>query len=118
MHFVEKWGRGIELILSKEPNASFKVIADMFVSTFKRKDQLGEGLVEGLVETTQKLPKNYPKTTHEVFAIIAEHPAITRRELAERLGMSPDGAKYHLDKLRKGGYIRRVGGRKGGHWEI
>ena len=50
--------------------------------------------------------------------MIAENPDITRNELAERLGLSEDGAKYHIDKLRKGGFIKRVGGKKGGHWEV
>ncbi|MBI5872505.1 putative DNA binding domain-containing protein, partial [archaeon] len=37
VHFVEKWGRGIRLILSKEPTADFKVVAGIFIATFKRK---------------------------------------------------------------------------------
>jgi ATP-dependent DNA helicase RecG len=113
VHFVEKWGRGIELILTKEPTAAFKEIAGTFVTVLHRK----EARKKTSEETTHELPINYSKTTHEAFAIIIEVPTITREELAERLGLSPDGAKYHLDKLRKGGHIRRVGGRKGGHWE-
>lgn len=37
VHFAEKWGRGIKLILSNEPTADFKVIAGIFITTFKRK---------------------------------------------------------------------------------
>lgn len=37
VHFVEKWGRGIELILEHEPSADFKEVADIFVTTFQRK---------------------------------------------------------------------------------
>jgi ATP-dependent DNA helicase RecG len=37
VHFVEKWGRGISLILSKEPAADFKEVGRQFITVFKRK---------------------------------------------------------------------------------
>jgi len=37
VHFVEKWGRGISLILSKEPTVEFKEVAGLFVTTFQTK---------------------------------------------------------------------------------
>ncbi|MCK4468497.1 MAG: putative DNA binding domain-containing protein, partial [Desulfobacterales bacterium] len=37
VHFVEKWGRGIRLILSKEPETVFSEVANIFFTTFKRK---------------------------------------------------------------------------------
>ena len=39
VHFVEKWGRGISLILSKEPQTEFKEVGRKFVVVFQRKDQ-------------------------------------------------------------------------------
>ena len=42
VHFVEKWGRGISLILSKEPTAVFKKVAGLFVTTFQRKKYIGD----------------------------------------------------------------------------
>jgi ATP-dependent DNA helicase RecG len=38
VHLVEKWGRGIDLILSSEPTANFKEVADIFITTFERKN--------------------------------------------------------------------------------
>ena len=43
VHFVEKWGRGIDLILSREPDVDFKEVAEIFITTFKRKDYDKEG---------------------------------------------------------------------------
>jgi len=51
-------------------------------------------------------------------SLVKENPRITREELARLLGITPDGVKYHLDNMKKKGLIRRVGGRKEGHWEI
>jgi ATP-dependent DNA helicase RecG len=47
-----------------------------------------------------------------------ENPSITREELAELLGITSDGVKYHIDNLRKQGVIKRIGGRKAGAWKI
>ena len=37
IHWIEKWGRGISLILSTEPEADFKEVGNQFIVTFKRK---------------------------------------------------------------------------------
>lgn len=99
VHFVEKWGRGIDLILSKEPDANFKEVAEIFITIFKRKHYT-------------------PSTTQKILALIKENPQITRNELAKVLGISSDGVKYHLDNLKKKGILKRVGGRKEGYWEV
>jgi len=66
---------------------------------------------ESLRVTTQK-------TTQKILALLKEKPGITRVELAEQLGITPDGVKYHLNNLKKEGIIKRIGGRRGGYWEI
>ena len=38
--------------------------------------------------------------------------------MAERLGITPDGVKYHLMKMRADGVVRHVGATKGGRWEV
>jgi len=51
VHYVEKWGRGISLILSREPDTIFKEVGRQFITVFKRKDALeGEGVSEGVSE--------------------------------------------------------------------
>jgi ATP-dependent DNA helicase RecG len=39
-------------------------------------------------------------------------------ELANAVGLTRDGIKYHINKLKRDGAIRRVGPARGGHWEI
>ncbi|MDO9537974.1 MAG: winged helix-turn-helix transcriptional regulator [Thermoplasmata archaeon] len=65
-----------------------------------------------------KLSPDYNKTTLNILELIIENPKITRKELADSLGMTRDGVQYHLEKLKKDGIIKRVGGRRGGHWEV
>src|SRR3989339_425518 len=51
-HLGERKGRGIALILDKEPETKFEQIAGIFITTFKRKvdlyPQISEGLNEGI----------------------------------------------------------------------
>ena len=64
------------------------------------------------METTQK-------TTQKIIGILREHPAISRRELATLLGdITENGVKYHLEKLKTSGLIRRIGPDRGGHWQV
>ena len=65
--------------------------------------------------TTQKTTQ---KTTQIILDILTSNPNITRRELAEITGLTPDGIKWQLDKLKKEGTIKRIGPDKGGHWEV
>jgi len=53
-----------------------------------------------------------------VLLLLRDNPDMTRAQLAYRLGLTPDGAKYHLDKLRAAGLLRRNGPTKGGRWEV
>ena len=63
-------------------------------------------------ETTQET------TQDKILAILRSAPAITRRELAAKIGITADGIKYHLKKLTADGVIRHVGPTKTGHWEV
>jgi len=40
----------------------------------------------------------------------------TDEEIREKI--TPDGVKYHINKLRKAGIIERVGADKGGYWKV
>ena len=70
-------------------------------------------------ETTQEKRAAAQETTRErILALLREDPTLTRRGLAARIGITPDGIKYHLAKLRKAGRIRHVGATKKGRWEV
>ena len=45
-------------------------------------------------------------------------PSLSRRDLAERVGLTPDGVKYHLSKLSEAGVIAHVGPSRGGYWVV
>ena len=70
-------------------------------------------------KTTQKpTQKSTHKTTHKILSAIANNPNVTRMELADMIGITPDGIKKALEGLKKVGLVRRIGGKKGGYWEV
>ena len=79
-------------------------------------EMLTDGTENGSVQTTQKTTQ---KTTQErILNLLRQQPTLTRKILAERIGITPDGIKYHLDKLRSAGQTPHVGTTKRGRWEI
>jgi ATP-dependent DNA helicase RecG len=125
VHYVEKWGRGIELMLSKEPDATFKEVANIFVTTFRRKDESGRpiapdreeesGLVDGLVE---KWVEGLVETQQRIIILIRENPRISKKEMAERIGISTTAIDKNIERLKELKLLKRVGAAKGGHWEV
>lgn len=66
--------------------------------------------------TTQKITQ---KTTQErILDLLVGNPNLSRKDLSIILKISDDGIKYHINKLRKAGKIKRVDGKKGGYWEL
>jgi ATP-dependent DNA helicase RecG len=122
VHFVEKWGRGIDLILSEEPATNFKEVADIFITTFKRKNYIeADSVMERRTlynagkKTSKKTDK---KTASHIIDLITGKPSISIDKLAESTGLSISGIRYHLEKLKKKGILKRMGPDKGGFWEI
>ena len=59
------------------------------------------------------------KTAQKILEILRTTPGAGRGEIAVLLGnITENGVKYHLNKLKTDGRIRRVGPDKGGHWEV
>jgi ATP-dependent DNA helicase RecG len=58
------------------------------------------------------------KTTQKILEQIKANPYISREELAELCGLTSDGIKYNIRKLREKGIVKRVGPDKGGYWEV
>ena len=58
------------------------------------------------------------KTTEKIVRLMKANPYITNKELAEVCGITEDGVYWNTKKLKKNNRIRRIGGDKGGYWEV
>jgi len=96
----------------------------------RMREQMKEyGLKEPEIEADEnwftivfRRPKPSPaaaqKTTQKILDAIRKDPYITRRELAKIAGVSEDGVKFHINRLKSKGLLKRVGPDKGGYWEV
>ncbi len=53
-----------------------------------------------------------------VLQVIFENPSVTQKELAEKTGKSISTIKRITDRLQEKDYLRRIGGKRYGTWEI
>jgi len=123
---IESWGRGIEKITlacgkAHTPPPRFQTELGGLMLTFPEPAWLKDVAPE--VSSTEMEQLSGNKTTQEttqekIIAMIRKTPSVTRFELAQQIGLSPDGIKYHLKRLRDNGKIHHVGPTKAGYWEI
>ncbi|MFP4548262.1 MAG: winged helix-turn-helix transcriptional regulator [Fidelibacterota bacterium] len=58
-------------------------------------------------------------TTQEmILNLIKINPEVTRNVLANEIGITTEGIKYHLSQLRKKRIIKHFGPTKAGYWKI
>lgn len=118
VHIIEKWGRGISLILSKETDTEFKEVGTHFVVVFKRKEIDKETGTAPQI-TPQVTPQvGLTKLESEILDEILKNTGISRNEISKNLGISPDTIKEYIEKLKRKGVLERKGKTSGGYWEV
>lgn len=121
---IESWGRGIERVFSacRDHACPIPIIQldghDLWVEFPFSQNYLAtiRGGVESKETVTQETTQE--TTQEKIILLLKDRPSLTRRELAQQLGLSEDGIKYHLQNLKKQDRIRHVGPTKKGHWEV
>ena len=79
----------------------------------------GESQTNTTQRTTQTATQRTTQTTpQKILEIIRKNPNVSRTALSKEIGISSDGIKWHLQKLKEGNAIRHVGPKYGGHWEV
>jgi ATP-dependent DNA helicase RecG len=122
VHFIEKWGRGIKMILEREPHTEFEELGTHFIATFRRNSyELTNPIEFGekYGETTQKSSqKTSVKTSVKIIEAIRQNSDITIPELAELTGVTARSVERNVQRLQLENRLRRVGPDKGGYWAI
>jgi len=123
---IEKWASGLKRIYD-ECTASgikveFKRVKTGFVVSFHRpKWEEGEGLGGQKGWSERVVRKGGQKLTAKQIALLdllKQNSTISRKDIAEKMGINESAVQKRLDALRKKGILRRVGPDKGGHWEV
>ena len=54
----------------------------------------------------------------EILNLIENNPSLSAAQIAQMVGLSTVGARYHLKNLKKKKLVKRKGHGKGGSWEV
>ena len=82
-----------------------------------------EELPNKLPNKSGELPNKSGGTTREttqerILVAIQAKPEVTQKELAQTIGITLDGIKYHIKNMTKLGIIKHEGSTKSGKWNI
>mgnify|MGYP005781318583 CR=1 FL=1 len=83
-------------------------------------DFMLKSISSSLKKTTQKTTQKIKLNNNQlrILELVQKNPRITRNELANHLGITPDGVKYHLKKMVDNEIVERIGPDNGGYWSI
>lgn len=122
---MDRRGSGFKKILS-----SYKSLSNysenkkpVFISEydcfFLIMQNMNYGTEEDIAEKQNENKKTTKKTTKKILDIIKDNPYINTKEISEIIGnITPDGVRYHINKLKKSGILERISADKGGYWHI
>ena len=119
--YIEKLGSGITDLIDDCRAAGlgdpeFDISSGTFsIIIHRRKSANSIGLPERLPE---RLPESISGSKKTILSKLVENPQTTIPDLIAILGISHTAVKKNLSWLKSHGYIRRVGGARGGHWEV
>jgi ATP-dependent DNA helicase RecG len=112
-------GSGIKRALDAWPDIGFADDREgcLFTVTVHRKVQVGSP--EGSPKTQVKTQvKKKVKTPEQILNLLSKNPSMTLAEVAREIGKSLSAVERASTKLVKGGQLKYIGPKKGGHWEI
>ena len=104
-------------VLYGKTDADFQCIIDQ-ESTPKLENTTLKTTQKGEYTTQNTTQKPISETAQKILDLLTDDPYLTRQSLAPILDLTPDGVKYHLNKLQRDGYLERKEGRKTGRWIV
>lgn len=110
--YLERFFRNLLMGEQNELKSRYMIVGTKWEENMKKDSTAAQ-------ESTQESTQETNKSTQEmILDEIRKHPFTTREQLAKVIGITPDGIKKQLDKMKKAKRIKHVGPTKGGHWEI
>lgn len=113
---IEKYGTGVKRVI--EDFRAYGLVEPSFEEKFGGFYVVvsdGKLKQETTKETNQETNQEINK---KILQLIKDNPRVSGKKMAELVGISESGVKYHLDKLRKDGKIVHIGSTKKGYWKI
>ena len=90
---------------------------EMITSTQEKWGENIDDVLEKLGKKAGMLGKKLGKNKVEIIMLMHQNPTISSVEMANQIGISATAIDNNIKQMRDV-YIRRIGPKKGGHWEI
>jgi Fic family protein len=89
---------------------------DKILRTLKAKGEAYEATTKKTTKKSQG--RESKRSADKIIDIMQSMPDVTLAELADATGLSVDGVRWNIRKLKDANLVRRVGPDKGGRWEV
>lgn len=117
--YLERFFRNLLMGENNELKSRYMIVGAKWEDNKKNAADADQESTQEKAGSTQESTQETNKCTQEmILDEIRMHPFTTREQLAKIVGITPDGIKKQLEKLKKAKVIAHVGPTKGGHWEI
>ena len=87
----------------------------------KRRESVGKASGKRRVSVGKEAEKdreNLGSTASKILENCLENPNITIPEMAQKLAVTERSIQRNIQKLQDEGFLKRIGGRKEGYWEV
>jgi ATP-dependent DNA helicase RecG len=133
---IEKYGAGVKRVIEdfkaygltepsfEEMSGGFYVVVSdqkaggKTTQEIDKTTQETQKTTQETTKTTQEITESTRKVAGKILQSLKENPRLSRKAVAELVGISESGVKYHLNILKKRGKIVHVGPTKRGYWKI
>ncbi len=102
--------RQVETQVKTEGEASARRRESVGKASGKRRESVGKA--------SGKRRESVGKASGKILEGCRENPSITIPEMAEKIDITERSVERNIQKLQADGFLRRIGGRKEGHWEV
>jgi len=125
---IEQWGTGTLRIIRACGGSNIKVdfwiqAGSFVVRLLKAPHPPVEGVGKEVGERVgkrvgERVGESLSAKQQEILNLVRADPRISAKRISSKIGISTRKTEDHLRKLQIGGFLRRVGPRRGGHWEV
>ena len=120
--YLERFFRNLLMGEQNELKSRYMIVGTKWEEGKKEDSTATQDSTQESTDSTQETNKSTQETNKSTQEMIIDeirkHPFTTRKQLAKVIGITPDGIKKQLDKMKKAKRIKHIGPTKGGHWEI
>lgn len=105
---MRRWfgkGRGITIVPLNDEYSFDHVLSD-------------ETTGKTIGKTTGKQSLVLTKTEEKIIRVLQNNPEITQPELAGQIGLSVDGVRYAIKRMKDRGILNRKGSNRNGSWQV